>query len=146
MPHALTTEEAVAVKAEFVAAARRAVDAGLDGVEVHGANGHLLHEFLAVDANTRTDVYGGSPEARARFVVEVVTEVAAEIGAGRVGLRISPSTACRAWSSPTPTTPAPPTAPWWTPWRRWAWPTCPCCTPTRPVSWSRTCGGDSAAR
>jgi N-ethylmaleimide reductase len=90
VPHALTTEEAVAVKAEFVAAARRAVDAGLDGVEVHGANGYLLHEFLAVDANTRTDVYGGSPEARARFVVEVVTEVAAEIGAGRVGLRISP--------------------------------------------------------
>jgi 2,4-dienoyl-CoA reductase-like NADH-dependent reductase (Old Yellow Enzyme family) len=91
VPHALTTEEAVAVKAEFAAAARRAVDAGLDGVEVHGANGYLLHEFLAVDANTRTDVYGGSPEARARFVVEVVTEVAAEIGAGRVGLRISPA-------------------------------------------------------
>ena len=91
VPHALTTEEAVAVKAEFVAAARRAVDAGLDGVEIHGANGYLLHEFLAADTNTRTDVYGGSPAARARFVVELVTEVAAEIGAGRVGLRISPS-------------------------------------------------------
>ncbi|KQS66130.1 alkene reductase [Modestobacter sp. Leaf380] len=91
VPHALTTEEAVAVKAEFVAAARRAVDAGLDGVEVHGANGYLLHEFLAAGSNTRTDVYGGSAEARARFVVEVVTEVAAEIGAGRVGLRISPA-------------------------------------------------------
>ncbi|SDO54782.1 2,4-dienoyl-CoA reductase [Klenkia soli] len=90
VPHALTTEEAVAVKAEFVAAARRAVDAGLDGVEVHGANGYLLHEFLAADSNTRTDVYGGSPEAQARFVVEVVTAVAEEIGAGRVGLRISP--------------------------------------------------------
>ncbi|MEI4273271.1 alkene reductase [Klenkia sp. LSe6-5] len=90
VPHALTTEEAVAVKAEFVAAARRAVDAGLDGVEVHGANGYLLHEFLGADSNTRTDVYGGSPQARARFVAEVVTEVAAEIGAGRVGLRISP--------------------------------------------------------
>ncbi|SCX48752.1 2,4-dienoyl-CoA reductase [Klenkia marina] len=90
VPHALTTEEAVAVKAEFVAAARRAVDAGLDGVEVHGANGYLLHEFLGADSNTRTDVYGGSPESRARFVAEVVTEVAAEIGAGRVGLRISP--------------------------------------------------------
>lgn len=91
VPHALTTEEAVAVKGEFVAAARRAVDAGLDGVEVHGANGYLLHEFLAPGANTRTDVYGGSPQARARFVVEVVSEVAAEIGAGRVGLRISPA-------------------------------------------------------
>ncbi len=91
VPHALTTEEAVAVKAEFVAAARRAVDAGLDGVEVHGANGYLLHEFLSPGSNTRTDVYGGSPQARARFVVEVVTEVAAEIGAGRVGLRISPA-------------------------------------------------------
>lgn len=90
VPHALTTEEAVAVKGEFVAAARRAVDAGLDGVELHAANGYLLHEFLGADSNTRTDVYGGSPEARARFVTEVVTEVVAEVGAARVGVRISP--------------------------------------------------------
>ncbi len=90
VPHALSTEEAIGVKAEFVAAARRAVDAGMDGVEVHGANGYLLHEFLSPNTNTRTDIYGGSPQARARFVAEVVSEVAAEVGAGRVGLRISP--------------------------------------------------------
>ncbi|KQS72122.1 alkene reductase [Modestobacter sp. Leaf380] len=90
VPRALTTEEAVSVKAEFVAAARRAVDAGLDGVELHSANGYLLHEFLGADSNTRTDVYGGSPQARARFVIEVATEVSAAIGAARVGIRVSP--------------------------------------------------------
>jgi N-ethylmaleimide reductase len=74
----------------IVAASRRAVDAGLDGVEVHGANGYLLHEFLAASSNQREDRYGGSPENRVRFVVEVVTAVAAEVGASRVGLRISP--------------------------------------------------------
>jgi N-ethylmaleimide reductase len=59
-------------------------------VEIHGANGYLLHEFLSPAANRREDSYGGSPENRARFVVEVVTAVAGAIGAGRVGLRISP--------------------------------------------------------
>jgi 2,4-dienoyl-CoA reductase-like NADH-dependent reductase (Old Yellow Enzyme family) len=90
-PHALEAEELLTVRDEFVAAARRAIDAGLDGVEVHGANGYLLHEFLSPAANRRTDEYGGSPENRARFVVEVVRAVADEIGAGRVGLRLSPS-------------------------------------------------------
>jgi 2,4-dienoyl-CoA reductase-like NADH-dependent reductase (Old Yellow Enzyme family) len=90
VPHALTTEEARAALADIVAASERAVAAGLDGVEVHGANGYLLHEFLSPASNQRDDVYGGSPEDRARFVVEVVTAVAEAIGAGRVGLRISP--------------------------------------------------------
>jgi len=90
VPHALTAEEARATVADFVAASRRAVDAGLDGVEIHGANGYLLHEFLSPASNQRTDSYGGSPENRARFVVEVVTAVAEAVGAGRVGLRISP--------------------------------------------------------
>jgi N-ethylmaleimide reductase len=90
VPHALTTEEARQTERDFVAAAERAVEAGLDGVEVHGANGYLLHEFLSPAANRREDSYGGSPENRARFVVEVVTAVAEAIGAGRVGLRISP--------------------------------------------------------
>ena len=83
-------DEARATLQDFVAASRRAVDAGLDGVELHGANGYLLHEFLSPASNRREDGYGGSPENRARFVIEVVTAVAAEIGAGRVGLRISP--------------------------------------------------------
>jgi 2,4-dienoyl-CoA reductase-like NADH-dependent reductase (Old Yellow Enzyme family) len=90
VPHALSVEEARATLADIVAAAKRAVEAGLDGVEVHSANGYLLHEFLSPASNQRADVYGGSPENRARFVVEVVTAVAEAIGAGRVGLRISP--------------------------------------------------------
>jgi 2,4-dienoyl-CoA reductase-like NADH-dependent reductase (Old Yellow Enzyme family) len=90
VPHALTTEEAQQVVRDFVAASQRAVAAGLDGVEIHGANGYLLHEFLSPASNHRDDVYGGSPENRARLVVEVVTAVAEAIGAGRVGLRISP--------------------------------------------------------
>ncbi|MCW2676588.1 MAG: NADH:flavin oxidoreductase/NADH oxidase, partial [Modestobacter sp.] len=90
VPHALTTEEARATLQDFVTAARRAVEAGVDGVEVHGANGYLLHEFLSPASNRREDVYGGSPDNRARFVVEVVTAVAEAVGAGRVGLRISP--------------------------------------------------------
>ncbi|WP_106215411.1 alkene reductase [Kineococcus rhizosphaerae] len=91
VPHALTEAEIPGVVAEFVAAARRAVDAGLDGVEIHSANGYLLHQFLAPGANHRTDSYGGSPQNRARLAVEVTTAVAAEIGAGRVGIRISPA-------------------------------------------------------
>ncbi|MCJ1675026.1 alkene reductase [Rathayibacter sp. VKM Ac-2929] len=91
VPHALTTEELATVRDEFVAGARRAVDAGFDGVEVHGANGYLLHEFLSPVSNVRTDAYGGSPAARAAFVVEVTRAVAEEIGAGRVGIRLSPA-------------------------------------------------------
>lgn len=90
VPHALTVDEARATLQDFVAAAERAVAAGLDGVEIHGANGYLLHEFLSPASNQRDDVYGGSPENRARFVVEVVAAVADAIGAGRVGLRLSP--------------------------------------------------------
>src|SRR5215213_11637500 len=90
VPHALTTEEVRATLADIVAASERAVDAGLDGVEIHGANGYLLHEFLSPASNQRTDEYGGTPANRARFVVQVVTAVAAAIGAGKVGLRISP--------------------------------------------------------
>ncbi|WP_409332088.1 alkene reductase [Trujillonella humicola] len=90
VPHALTTAEVRERVQTFVDASRRAVEAGLDGVELHGANGYLLHEFLSPAANRREDGYGGSPENRARFAVEVVTAVAEAIGAGRVGLRISP--------------------------------------------------------
>ncbi|MEJ5913935.1 alkene reductase [Pseudokineococcus sp. 1T1Z-3] len=89
-PHALSTDEVRQVVADHVAAARRAVDAGLDGVELHSANGYLLHEFLSPVTNVRDDVYGGSPQARARLGVEIATAVAAEVGAGRVGIRISP--------------------------------------------------------
>jgi N-ethylmaleimide reductase len=91
VPHALTTEELAQVRDEFVAAAKRAIDAGIDGVEVHGANGYLLHQFLSPVSNQRTDEYGGSPEARAKFVIEVTTAVAEAVGPGRVGIRLSPA-------------------------------------------------------
>jgi N-ethylmaleimide reductase len=75
---------------EHVAAARNALAAGFDGVEVHGANGYLVHQFLAPNSNVRTDAWGGDAERRARFAVELVAAVAAEIGPERTGLRISP--------------------------------------------------------
>jgi N-ethylmaleimide reductase len=89
-PRPLETEELPGVIAEFVDAATRALAAGLDGVELHAANGYLLQQFLADGTNTRTDAYGGSPENRARFVVEVAQAVVAAVGADRVGIRISP--------------------------------------------------------
>jgi N-ethylmaleimide reductase len=90
VPRALETTELAAIVEEFRVAARRAVDAGMDGVEIHGANGYLLHQFASDVVNRRTDAYGGSAENRARLTAEVVEAVAAEIGPRRVGLRISP--------------------------------------------------------
>ena len=90
VPRSPSTEEIARLVADFVTAARNAVDAGLDGVEIHAANGYLLHQFLDPTINLRDDVYGGTPENRARFAVEVVTAVADAIGAEKVGLRISP--------------------------------------------------------
>lgn len=90
VPRALETTELAPIVEEFRVAARRAVDAGMDGVEIHGANGYLLHQFASDVVNRRTDAYGGSAENRARLTAEVVEAVAAEIGSRRVGLRISP--------------------------------------------------------
>lgn len=90
VPRALRTDELSSVTEEFVQGAKNAIDAGMDGVEIHSANGYLLHEFLSPASNKRDDSYGGSPANRARFVVEVVEAVADAIGAGRVGIRISP--------------------------------------------------------
>ncbi|WP_175842087.1 alkene reductase [Burkholderia contaminans] len=90
VPRALTTEEVRATVHDFRIAARRAIDAGADGVEIHGANGYLVQQFFAPNANTRTDVYGGSIENRARFAIEVATAIADEIGADRTAIRVSP--------------------------------------------------------
>ncbi len=90
-PRELTEAELPGVVEEFVQAARNAIEVGLDGVELHAANGYLLHQFLAPSSNVRTDGYGGSPAARARFVIEVATAVAEAIGPDRVGIRISPA-------------------------------------------------------
>ncbi|WP_338051630.1 alkene reductase [Pseudonocardia acidicola] len=89
-PRELATDEVPGVVAEYADAARRAVAAGIDGIELHAANGYLLHQFLADGINQRTDNYGGSAENRARFVVEVAKATADAIGADRVGIRISP--------------------------------------------------------
>lgn len=75
---------------EFVTASRLAMDAGFDGVELHGANGYLLEQFLNATVNTRTDAWGGSPEARNRLTLEVAAAVVEEIGADRTGIRLSP--------------------------------------------------------
>jgi N-ethylmaleimide reductase len=91
VPEALTEEQITATVADFAAAARNAVRAGFDGVEIHGANGYLLHQFLAPNANVRTDRWGGAPRNRIRFVVEVARAVAAAIGPDRTGIRLSPA-------------------------------------------------------
>jgi N-ethylmaleimide reductase len=90
VPRALSTEELPDIVEDFVRGSQNAIDAGFDGVELHAANGYLLHEFLGATSNVRTDAYGGSPENRIRFVVEVVEAVVARLGAGRVGIRVSP--------------------------------------------------------
>ncbi|REE96130.1 alkene reductase [Thermomonospora umbrina] len=89
-PHELTDEEIGRTVADFANAARNAVAAGFDGVEIHGANGYLIHQFLSDNANLRTDRWGGSPENRVRLGVEVAAAVADAIGGHRVGFRISP--------------------------------------------------------
>lgn len=90
-PTALTTDGIRETIADFVTAAQNAIEAGFDGVEVHAANGYLLHQFLTTNANLRTDDWGGSPRNRIRFAVEVARSVAEAIGAGRTGIRISPN-------------------------------------------------------
>ncbi|MPY58041.1 alkene reductase [Streptomyces spongiae] len=89
-PRELSDAEVRATITDFATAARNAIDAGFDGVELHGANGYLIHQFLAPGSNHRTDDWGGSVENRIRFAVEVVRAVAAEIGAERTGIRLSP--------------------------------------------------------
>lgn len=90
VPHALTGAEIATLVQAFASAATHAIAAGFDGVEVHGANGYLIDQFLRDSANQRTDNYGGSLENRARFLFEVLTAVSTAIGSDRVGLRLSP--------------------------------------------------------
>ena len=99
-PRALRTEELPGVVDDYRKAARRAKEAGFDGVEIHSANGYLLDEFLQSKTNQRDDQYGGSVEARYRLLGEVVTAVASELGADRVGVRLSPNGAFNDMGSP----------------------------------------------
>src|SRR3984957_185648 len=89
-PRALTLEDIARTIHDFRSAARHAVDAGADGVEIHAANGYLIQQFFAPNANVQTDAYGGSIANRARFAIEVAKAVAEEIGAERTGIRLSP--------------------------------------------------------
>ena len=89
-PRALDTAEVPEHVQSYARAARRAIDAGFDGVELHGANGYLIHQFLADGSNVRNDGYGGSVENRIRFAVEVAQAVSDAIGPERVGIRLSP--------------------------------------------------------
>ncbi|MGQ4274253.1 alkene reductase [Terrihabitans sp. B22-R8] len=91
-PRALEIEEIHQLVKDYGTAARNAIEAGFDGVEIHGANGYLVDQFLRDGANTRTDEYGGSIENRVRFMTEVVDAVVHAIGAGRTGIRLSPVT------------------------------------------------------
>ncbi|MBC7700232.1 alkene reductase [Aquabacterium sp.] len=89
-PRALETDEIAGIVNDFRTAARHSIEAGFDGIEVHGAHGYLLDAFLRDGSNKRTDIYGGSIENRARFLVEVMAAVIDEIGADKVGVRLSP--------------------------------------------------------
>ncbi|WP_035059400.1 alkene reductase [Andreprevotia chitinilytica] len=90
MPRELAVEEIADIVEDFRIAARNAMTAGFDGVEIHGANGYLIDQFLRTTSNLRTDDYGGSAQKRLRFLQEVVTAVTEEIGVERVGLRLAP--------------------------------------------------------
>jgi N-ethylmaleimide reductase len=99
-PRALAIEEVREIVQDFRRAARRAMEAGFDGVEIHGANGYLIDQFLRSTSNTRTDAYGGSRENRLRFLKEVVDAVSEEIGAARTAIRLAPFLTARGMDCP----------------------------------------------
>ena len=101
-PRALSGEEIAQIVQDFAAAARNALDAGFDGVELHGANGYLINQFIDSRANTRTDSYGGSLPDRLRFLREVTEAVAAVTGAERMGVRLAPLTTLQGTVDDTP--------------------------------------------
>ncbi len=90
VPQEMTIKDIIRTKAEYIAAAKNAIEAGFDGVELHGANGYLLEQFLSPVSNIRKDTYGGSIENRCRFVLEVAMEVSETIGKDKTGIRLSP--------------------------------------------------------
>ncbi|HNP19947.1 MAG TPA: alkene reductase [Fulvivirga sp.] len=89
-PREMTTSDITKAIDEYVISAQLAMEAGFDGVELHGANGYLMEQFINPDANQRTDSYGGSAENRSRFVLEIAKKTAEAIGKEKVGIRLSP--------------------------------------------------------
>ncbi|MGZ8546566.1 MAG: alkene reductase [Sulfuricurvum sp.] len=90
-PRALTLDEIKIVVQEYVTGAKNAMKAGFDGVEIHGANGYLIDQFLRDGTNHRDDEYGGSVENRARFLFEIIEGITSAIGSDKTGVRLSPS-------------------------------------------------------
>lgn len=101
-PRALGTSEIAGIAQQYATAARNAITAGFDGVEIHAANGYLIDQFLRDGSNTRTDRYGGTLENRTRFMVEVTEAVTKAVPAGRVGIRLSPNNAYNSMSDTNP--------------------------------------------
>ena len=101
-PRALASDELPGIIEDYRRAARAAIDAGFDGVEIHAANGYLIDQFLRSNSNQRSDAYGGSVQNRARFLLEVVRAVTDEIGATRTGIRLSPVTPANDMFDPEP--------------------------------------------
>ena len=99
-PRALARDEITGIIEDFRRAARNAIDAGFDGVEIHGANGYLIDQFLRTTSNTRTDEYGGSRENRLRFLKELINAVAHEVGAERTAIRLAPFLTARGMACP----------------------------------------------
>lgn len=89
-PKEMSSAELFRTKEEYITASKNAIEAGFDGVELHGANGYLLEQFISPISNQRTDTYGGSIENRCRFVIEVASAVCQAIGKEKVGIRFSP--------------------------------------------------------
>ncbi len=90
-PKAMTLEDIQKTIRDFANAAKNAVAAGFDGVEIHASNGYLFHQFFSATSNHRTDAYGGSTEKRARFLFDVLDAVKKEIPEGKIGVRMNPS-------------------------------------------------------
>ncbi len=119
-PRALAVEEIREIVADYAQAARNALDAGFDGVELHGANGYLINQFIDSQANARNDQYGGSLENRLRFLREVAEAVTAVVGRERIGVRLAPLTTLQGAVDDTPQATYPARRGYWT---RSAWPT-----------------------
>ncbi|BHH84456.1 alkene reductase [Desulforhopalus sp. 52FAK] len=101
-PRVLSIPEIKSIVEQYGVAAQNAMDAGFDGVEVHAANGYLINQFIDSQANTRTDEYGGPLENRLRFLKEVITEIAKQIGAEKIGVRLAPFTSLNGTVDDTP--------------------------------------------
>ena len=90
VPKEMSITEIKLTQKEYVQAAKNAIEAGFDGVEIHGANGYLIDQFINTASNKRSDLYGGSIENRSRFALEVAQQIVAAIGANKTGIRLSP--------------------------------------------------------